>query len=48
MKFTGNLGHLTYSTLAHPADTWVQLWDSVNRYLPAVKTPDQPECSLDV
>jgi hypothetical protein len=31
MRLTGNLGHLTYSTLVHPADTWAQLWDSVNR-----------------
>ncbi len=29
----------------HPADTWRQLWESVNRYLPAVKrriSPDAP------
>ena len=45
MKLADNLGHLTYSTLVHPADTWPQLWDSLNRYLPAVKrriSPDQP------
>ncbi len=45
MKLAGDLGHLTYSTLVHPADTWEQLWDSVNRYLPAVKrriSPDSP------
>lgn len=45
MKLAGGLGHLTYSTLVHPADTWDQLWDSVNRYLPAVKrriSPDAP------
>jgi hypothetical protein len=45
MKLAGDLGHLTYSTLVHPADTWPQLWDSVNRYLPAVKrrvSPDAP------
>jgi hypothetical protein len=45
MRLPGNLGHLTYSTLVHPADTWEQLWDSVNRYLPAVKrrvSPNQP------
>jgi hypothetical protein len=23
------LGHLSYSTLVHPADTWEDLWDSV-------------------
>lgn len=37
MQLEGNLGHLTYSTLVHPADTWEQMWDSLNRYLPAVK-----------
>jgi hypothetical protein len=45
MKLAGDLGHLTYSTLVHPADTWAQLWDSLNRYLPAVKrrvSPDSP------
>ncbi len=45
MRLPDNLGHLTYSTLVHPADTWEQLWDSVNRYLPAVKkrfSPDAP------
>jgi hypothetical protein len=45
MRLPDNLGHLTYSTLVHPADTWEQLWDSINRYLPAVKkrfSPDAP------
>ena len=45
MRLPGNLGHLTYSTLVHPADTWEQLWDSLKRYLPAVKrrvSPDAP------
>jgi hypothetical protein len=45
MNLGGNLGHLSYSTLVHPADNWPDLWDSVTRYLPAVKkrvSPDQP------
>jgi hypothetical protein len=45
MKLPGGLGHLTYSMLVHPADTWEQLWDSCERYLPAVKkrvSPDAP------
>jgi hypothetical protein len=45
MKLAGDLGHLTYSTLVHPADTWEQLWESLNRYLPAVKqrfSPNEP------
>jgi hypothetical protein len=39
------LGHLTYSTLVHPADNWDQLWASVQTFLPKVKariSPDQP------
>lgn len=48
MKLTGHLGHLTYSTLVHPADTWEQLWDSVNRYLPAVKRRISPNAPFGV
>jgi hypothetical protein len=39
------LGHLTYSTLVHPADNWDELWASVQTFLPKVKariSPDQP------
>lgn len=45
MDLGHGLGHLTYSTLVHPADTWEQLWTSVQTYLPQVKarvSPDQP------
>ena len=48
MKLAGNLGHLTYSTLVHPADTWKQLWDSINRYLPAVKRRISPNEAFGV
>ena len=37
MDLGHGLGHLSYSTLVHPADNWDELWDSVTRYLPAVK-----------
>ena len=37
MDLGRGLGHLSYSTLVHPADNWVELWDSITRYLPAVK-----------
>ena len=37
MNLGSGLGHLTYSTLVHPADEWDQLWASVNTYLPQVK-----------
>ena len=45
MDLGNGLGHLTYSTLVHPADNWEQLWDSVQTYLPKVKarvSPDEP------
>jgi hypothetical protein len=45
MELPGGLGHLTYSTLVHPADTWEDLWSSVTTYLPPVKeriAPDRP------
>jgi hypothetical protein len=45
MNLGSGLGHLSYSTLVHPADNWPDLWDSVTRYLPAVKkrvSPDKP------
>jgi hypothetical protein len=37
MRLGNGLGHLTYSTLVHPADTWEELWASVTTYLPRVK-----------
>ena len=37
MDLGGGLGHLTYSTLVHPGDTWEEIWDSLTRYVPAVK-----------
>jgi hypothetical protein len=45
MNLGNGLGHLTYSTLVHPADNWEQLWSSVQTYLPQVKarvSPNQP------
>src|ERR1700730_962189 len=45
MDLGNGLGHLTYSTLVHPAENWEQLWASVQTYLPKVKarvSPDQP------
>ena len=45
MDLGGGLGHLTYSTLVHPGDTWEEMWDSLTRYVPAVKRrvcPDAP------
>jgi hypothetical protein len=45
MELDGGLGHLTYSTLVHPGDTWAQMWDSLRTYVPRVKarvSPDRP------
>ena len=37
MDLGNGLGHLTYSTLVHPGDDWVQMWDSLVTYVPKVK-----------
>ncbi|HUC62081.1 MAG TPA: metabolite traffic protein EboE [Alphaproteobacteria bacterium] len=45
MELGGGLGHLTYSTLVHPGDTWDEMWNSLTTYVPAVKkrvSPDKP------
>ncbi len=45
MELGGGIGHLTYSTLVHPGDTWDEMWASLNRYLPEVKrrvSPNKP------
>jgi hypothetical protein len=48
MDLGHGLGHLTYSTLVHPADDWPQLWDSLNKYLPAVKKRISPNAPFGV
>jgi hypothetical protein len=45
MDLGNGLGHLTYSTLVHPGDTWDQMAASLHAYLPKVKArvcPDKP------
>lgn len=45
MDLGQGLGHLTYSTLVHPGDTWPLMWKSLTTFVPAVKArvaPDQP------
>ena len=37
MNLGKGLGHLSYSTLVHPADDWEQIWASLNTYVPKVK-----------
>jgi hypothetical protein len=48
MDLGKGLGHLTYSTLVHPADDWPQLWDSLQRYLPQVKQRISPNAPFGV
>jgi sugar phosphate isomerase/epimerase len=43
MDLGQGLGHLTYSTLVHPGDTWPEMWDSLTRYVPAVKARVAPD-----
>ena len=45
MDLGQDLGHLTYSTLVHPGDTWKEMWNSLTTYVPKVKArvcPDAP------
>jgi len=45
MDLGNGLGHLTYSTLVHPGDTWDEMWQSLTTYVPKVKeriAPDRP------
>ncbi len=45
MDLGNGLGHLSYSTLVHPGDTWAEMRESLETYLPDVKnrvSPDEP------
>src|SRR5207302_8119480 len=45
MELDNNLGHLSYSTLVHPGDTWDEMSESLAKFVPEVKrqvAPDQP------
>lgn len=42
MDLGKGLGHLTYSTLVHPADDWDELWHSLTTYVPKVKARIAP------
>lgn len=48
MDLAGGVGHLTYSTLVHPGDTWPEMWDSLTRYVPQVKDRLSPNGSFGV
>jgi sugar phosphate isomerase/epimerase len=42
MDLGSGLGHLTYSTLVHPGDTWEEMWTSLTTYAPKVKARVAP------
>jgi hypothetical protein len=48
MDLGNGLGHLTYSTLVHPGDTWDEMWNSLNRYVPQVKARVAPHQAFGV
>src|SRR5207253_8616272 len=43
MDLGKGLGHLTYSTLVHPGDTWEDMWHSLTTYVPRVKERIAPK-----
>jgi hypothetical protein len=44
----GMHGHLTYSTLVHPSDTWSEMYDSLTTYVPRVKARVSPNAPFGV
>ena len=43
MDLGHGLGHLTYSTLVHPGDTWDDMWQSLTTYVPKVQKRERLE-----
>jgi sugar phosphate isomerase/epimerase len=43
MKLPDGAGHLTYSMLVHPGDSWEEVWSSLQTYVPKVKARVSPE-----
>jgi hypothetical protein len=48
MYLGDRLGHLTYSTLVHPGDTWPEMRASLTSYAPAVKARVSPDAPFGV
>jgi hypothetical protein len=48
MDLGKGLGHLTYSTLVHPGDTWEEMWASLVKYVPQVKERFAPNDSFGI
>ncbi len=48
LQLANNMGHLTYSTLVHPGDTWDDIWASLRNYVPRVKRNVCPDGQFGV
>ena len=48
MDLGNGYGHLTYSTLVHPGDTWTEMKASLQTYLPGVKARFSPDAPMGV
>ena len=48
MDLGGGRGHLTYSTLVHPGDTWEEMNDSLRTFVPKVKARVSPSAPFGV
>ncbi len=48
MDLGNGLGHLTYSTLVHPGDTWEEMRASLETYVPEVKRRFCPDAPMGV
>src|SRR4029453_1036452 len=48
MDLGNGLGHLTYSTLVHPGDTWEDMWTSLTTYVPKVQKRVCPNAPFGV
>ncbi len=48
MLLQRGLGHLTYSTLVHPGDTWPEMWESLRTFVPKVKARVSPDAPFGV
>jgi hypothetical protein len=48
MDLGSGLGHLTYSTLVHPGDTWAEMRHSLEHFVPQVKARVSPDAPFGV
>lgn len=48
MQLANGMGHLTYSTLVHPGDSWEDIWASLRTYVPQVKKNVCPDGQFGV